>query len=112
MHTIPNRQYTREFQEAAVNQVLDGGRSVAEVARSLEMSDKSHWVRRVRRGQPFSRRGQLPEVTDVQAELTRLRTENAQLTQDNDIVKTAAAYFVRESRCGTPGFSSLATCLR
>jgi len=60
MHTIPNRQYTREFQEAAVNQVLDGGRSVAEVARSLEMSDKSHWVRRVRRGQPFSRRGQLP----------------------------------------------------
>ena len=50
MHTIPNRQYTREFQEAAVNQVLDGGRSVAEVARSLEMSDKSHWVRRVRRG--------------------------------------------------------------
>ncbi len=59
MHTIPNRQYTREFQEAAVNQVLDGGRSVAEVARSLEMSDKtlSNWVRR---GQPFARRGQLP----------------------------------------------------
>jgi len=59
MHTIPNRQSTREFQEAAVNQVLDGGRSVAEVARSLEMSDKtlSHWVRR---GQPFSRRGSAP----------------------------------------------------
>ncbi len=100
MHTIPNRQYTREFREAAVNQVLDGGRSVAEVARSLEMSDKtlSTWVRRVRRGQPFSRRGQLPEVTDVQAELTRLRTENAQLKQDKDILKKAAAYFVRESR--------------
>ncbi len=100
MHTIPNRQYTREFQEAAVNQVLDGGRSVAEVARSLEMSDKtlSNWVRRVRRGQPFARRGQLPEVTDVQAELTRLRTENAQLKQDKDILKKAAAYFVRESR--------------
>ena len=100
MHTIPNRQYTREFREAAVNQVLDGGRSVVEVARSLEMSDKtlSNWVRRVRRGQPFSRRGQLPEVTDVQAELTRLRTENAQLKQDKDILKKAAAYFVRESR--------------
>ena len=100
MHTIPNRQYTREFREAAVKQVLDGGRSVVEVAGSLEMSDKtlSTWVRRVRRGQPFSRRGQLPEVTDVQAELTRLRTENAQLKQDKDILKKAAAYFVRESR--------------
>ena len=100
MHTIPNRQYTREFQEAVVQQVVDGGRSVAEVARSLEMSDKtlSNWVRRVRRGQPFSRKRPLPEVTDVQAELTRLRTENAQLKQDKDILKKAAAYFVSESR--------------
>jgi transposase len=100
MQTIPNRQYTKEFQAAAVNQVLDGGRSVTEVARSLEMSDKtlSNWVRRVRRGQPLSRSGQTPAVTDVQAELSRLRTENAQLKQDKDILKKAAAYFVRESR--------------
>ncbi len=100
MYMIPNRQYTREFQEAAVNQVLDGGRSVVEVARRVEMSNKtlSNWVRRVRRGQPFSRRGQCSEVTNVQAKLTRLRTENAQLKQDKDIVKKAAACVVRESR--------------
>jgi transposase len=97
MHTIPNRQYTREFQEAAVNQVLDGGRSVAEVARSLEMSDKtlSNWVRR---GDSLSRNGPTPGVTDAEAELSRLRTENAQLKLDKEILKKAAAYFVRESR--------------
>ena len=100
MHTIPNRQYTREFQEAAVKQVVDGGRSGAEVARSLEMSDKtlSNWVRRVRGGQPLSRSRPTPEVTEVQAELSRLQAENAQLKQDKDILKKAAAYFVRESR--------------
>ena len=100
MHTIPNRQYTREFQEAAVNQVVDGGRSVAEVARSLEMSDKtlSNWVRRVRRGESLSRNGPTPEVTNAEAELSRLRTENAQLKLDKEILKKAAAYFVRESR--------------
>jgi len=100
MQTIPNRQYTGEFQEAAVQQVLAGGRSVAEVARSLEMSDKtlSNWVRRVRRGASLSRRGPTPEVTDVQAELSRLRAENAQLKLDKDILKKAAAYFVSESR--------------
>ncbi len=100
MQTIPHRQYTKEFQDAAVNQVLEGGRSLAEVARRLEMSDKTlgNWVRRVRRGQPLAHGGRPPEVTDVQAELSRLRTENAQLKLDREILKKAAAYFVRESR--------------
>ncbi len=100
MPTIPNGQYTKEFQEAAVSQVLEGGRSLAEVARSLEMSDETlgTWVRRARRGQPLVYGGQSPDVTDVQAELSRLRAENAQLKLDKDILKKAAAYFVSESR--------------
>lgn len=100
MQTIPHRQYTKEFQEAAVNQVLEEGRSLAEVARSLELSDKTlgNWVRRVRRGAPLAHEGRTLEVTDVQAELSRLRTENAQLKLDKDILKKAAAYFARESR--------------
>jgi transposase len=100
MQTIPHRQYTKEFQDAAVNQVLEGGRSLAEVARSLEMSDKTlgNWVRRVRREPPLAHGGRTSAVTDVQAELSRLRTENAQLKLDKEILKKAAAYFVRESR--------------
>lgn len=99
-HTIPNRQYTGEFQEAAVNQVLEGNRSIAEVAGSLEMPAKTlgNWVRRVRRGQRLSPADRWAEVSDVHAELSRLRAENAQLKLDKEIVKKAAAYFVRESR--------------
>jgi hypothetical protein len=46
MKVGPDRKYTVEFREAAARQVLDGGRSVPQVARSLEMSDKTlaNWV--------------------------------------------------------------------
>ncbi len=100
METIPNRQYTVEFQEAAVQQVLERGRAIAEVAGSLEMPSKTlgNWVRRARRGQRFPNGRRQTEVTVVEAELSRLRGENAQLKLDKDILKKAAAYFVRESR--------------
>ncbi len=100
METIPNRQYTVEFQEAAVQQVLECGRAITEVAGSLEMPSKTlgNWVRRARRGQRLANGRRQTEVTVVQAELSRLRGENAQLKLDKDILKKAAAYFVSESR--------------
>ena len=53
MPKIPTRQYPGEFQEAAVKQVLEGGRPIREVARSLEIPAETlgHWVRRTQRGQ-------------------------------------------------------------
>jgi transposase len=97
---ILKRVYTAQYREAAVRQVIDVGRSAAEVARSLEMSEKTlaNWVRQVRRGQaPVKRKADL-RVSDAQAELARLRSENAQLRMDNEILKKAAAYFARQSR--------------
>ena len=35
-----DRKYTIEFRDAAVKQVIDGGRGLTTVARSLEMSSK------------------------------------------------------------------------
>jgi transposase len=48
MKAGPDRRYTPEFRDAAVKQVIEGGRAVAAVARSLEMSNKSlaNWVYR------------------------------------------------------------------
>ncbi|HXF46105.1 MAG TPA: transposase [Burkholderiaceae bacterium] len=51
----PDRTYTVEYREAAMLQVFDSGRSVPQVARSLERSGKTlaNWVARAKRGQPL-----------------------------------------------------------
>lgn len=99
MKVGPNRRYTPEFREAAVRQVIDGGRGITAVARSLEMSPKTlaNWVYRARKGQALPRRGTAHAVSDEQAELSRLRQENARLKMERDILKKAAAYFAKES---------------
>ena len=44
---IPTRVYTEQFRDAAVRQVIEASRSVSEVARSQEISEKTlgNWVR-------------------------------------------------------------------
>ena len=70
------------------------------VARSLEMSGKTlaNWVYRARKGQALPLRGRLRPVTDEQAEISRLRQENARLKIERDILKKAAAYFAKHLR--------------
>jgi len=99
MKAGPDRKYTVEFREAAVRQVLDGRRSVPQVARTLEMSDKTlaNWVGKARKGQPLLRRAPAQPVNEVAAENTRLRQENARLKLEKEILKKAAAYFAKES---------------
>ena len=94
-----DRKYTPEFREAAIKQVIEGGRSMPSVARSLEMSPKTlaNWVYRARRGQAILKRQPVKPVSDLEAEVTRLRQENARLRVEKDILKKAAAYFAKES---------------
>ena len=94
-----DRKYTPEFREAAIKQVIEGGRSMPSVARSLEMSPKTlaNWVYRARRGQALLKRQPVKPVSDLEAEVTRLRQENARLRVEKDILKKAAAYFAKES---------------
>ena len=82
-----------------MKQVIEGGRSVAAVARSLEMSNKSlaNWVYRARKGQELVSRASVTPPTELEAELSRLRQENAKLKLEKEILKKAAAYFARES---------------
>jgi transposase len=91
-----DRKYTTEFREAAVKQVIDGERSMPSVARSLEMSPKTlaNWVFRARKGQALVKR---QPVTELEAEVARLRQENAKLRVEKEILKKAAAYFAKES---------------
>ena len=94
-----DRSYTVEFRDAAVKQVTEGGRSMPAVARSLEMSSKTlaNWVYRARKGQSLIKRAPAQPVSEFEAELSRLRQENAKLKVEKEILKKAAAYFARES---------------
>jgi transposase len=93
------RTYTDTFRKEAVAQVIEGGRTVSAVARSLEISTKTlrNWVDKAREGQAPTKGTRAP-VGDAQAELTRLRQEVAQLRVERDILKKAAAYFAKESK--------------
>lgn len=99
MKAVPKRAYTPEFRDAAVKQVLDAGRSIASVARSLEMSSKSlaNWVYQARKGEAIVKRAPTQPMSALEAEVSRLRQENAKLKLEKEILKKAAAYFARES---------------
>lgn len=104
MKTGPDRRYTTEFRDAAVKQVLDGERSIAAVARSLEMSSKSlaNWVYRARKGQELTKRVPAQPASELEAEISRLRQENAKLRLEKESLKKAAAYLVDSTgRCNT-----------
>jgi transposase len=82
--------------------------SVAEVARKLSMSPKTlaNWVKRAkdrRLPRASTETGAARRVvTDEQAELSRLKRENAELRMERDILKKkSAAYFASESLRGT-----------
>ena len=53
MKTGTDRKYTLELRDEAVKQVMEGGRGITAVARSLEMSSKTlaNRVYRARKGQ-------------------------------------------------------------
>ena len=94
-----DRRYTDEFRDAAVKQVTEGGRSMSAVARWLEMSNKTlaNWALRARKGEALLKRAPAQPVSELEAELSRLRQENAKLKLEKEILKKAAAYFARES---------------
>ena len=88
------QRYTEEFKVKAVNQVLDRGHSVAEVAQRLGVSQHSlyQWLRQRRRpeAEPQGQVSQSDEVRRLKAELKRV-------TEERDILKKAAAYFAKQS---------------
>ena len=80
-------RFTEEFKVAAVKQVAEHGRPVAEVAARLGVSTHSiyGWLKRYNK--PTEQRKQ--ESAEA-AELKRLRTEVKRLTEERDILKKAA----------------------
>jgi transposase len=89
--------YSPEFKDAAVKQVVEGGHSVADVAKRLGVSNKSLYVwLRERRGR--SRLSKNAETVEgLRDEVARLKTELKRTKEERDILKKAAAYFAKAS---------------
>ena len=92
------RQFSQEFKLEAVKLVKNRGVSVAQAARDLDVHENvlRKWIRELAADpqQAFAGQGVMkPE----QAEIERLKKENAKLKMERDLLKKAAAYFARES---------------
>ncbi len=91
------RNFTREFKVEAVRRIADQGKSLAEVARELELSEsllRSWKTALAAEGdRAFPGKGNLPAVEE---ELRRLRAENQRLRMEREILKKATAFFARE----------------
>lgn len=98
-----NNRYSKEFRIEAVNMVVDSGISVYEASRQLTLpkSTLENWVKAFKAGKLSDIGGQQRPLTDVEQELARVKRELAQVTQERDILKKAAAYFAKESLPGT-----------
>jgi transposase len=88
-------KYQPEFQKDAVGLVLDEGRTIADVARSLMVNEGTlgNWVAKVRN----ERERSTGLEVDERAELVELRREAAQLRMERDLLKRSLALWVKES---------------
>ncbi len=91
------RSFTDEFKAGAVRLVLEEGKTVAQVARDLDLtaSALSGWVRQARADRSKGRTGL---TTAEREELAELRKENRSLRMERDFLKKAAAFFAKENK--------------
>lgn len=91
-------RYTDEFKQEAVNQVVQHGYSVNDVAARLGISGKTlyNWVSKF--SKPPTKRKQDDEL---QVEIARLKRQLKRAEQERDILKEAARFFANESKNDT-----------
>ena len=91
---MARRKYSREFKLSAVQLVNHQGYSVVDAARSLGVEPNCirGWIAKFGGAQETAPAGE----GALQAELRRLRKENARLLMERDILKKAAAFFAKE----------------
>jgi transposase len=89
MEQLPRQQYTKEFREQAVRLALEQQVTIPEAARRLSMSGRTleRWVGRARQGQLTTLGANRRPVTELEAELSRLKRELAAARMARDILK-------------------------
>ena len=91
------RRFTEEYKTQAVSLVVDGHRTVAEVARNLGIHQMTlgRWVKKEHGPDDTPDR---PLDATERAELDRLRAENAELQMQVEFAKKVASWFAKDTR--------------
>ena len=98
------RAFTDEYKAQAVGFVIEGGRSVAEVARNIGVHEMTlgKWVKKVRDEEESSKDPTAPLAESERAELNRLREESkhdkatiAELQMQIEFAKKVATWFAK-----------------
>jgi transposase len=91
------RSFTDEFKAGAVRLVLDEQKTVAQVARDLDLTQSSlgGWVKQARADRT---KGKTGLTTAEREELALLRRENRELRMERDILKKCTALFAKEKQ--------------
>jgi transposase len=89
------RSFTPEFKAEAVRIARTPGKTIAQVARELDLTETSlrAWVNQAGVDEHPAPQGSL--TTEEREELTRLRRELRVVEQERDFLKKTAAYFAR-----------------
>ena len=90
-------KYSPEFKEAAVREVIDNSRTIAEVARSLDVVEQTlgNWVKAYRE----LHAGENPELSVSQrARIKELERENRELKLENEFLGKSVAFFAKKHR--------------
>ena len=89
------RKYDQEFREGAVRIVQETGKPVAQIARDLGINEGTlgNWWAKDRAG----REGTDGLSGDERVELKRLRSENAELRMERDVLKRSVVLWVKEA---------------
>ncbi len=90
------RRFDSEFREGAVRIVLESGKPIAQVARDLGVNAGTlgNWVAKAREAMGGE---DAPLSGSERAELARLRSENAELRMQRDVLKRSTALWVAEA---------------
>lgn len=90
-------KYSPEFKDAAVREVIDNSRTIADVARSLGVLEQTlgTWVKSYREAHA----GEEPELSvSERARLQQLERENRELKMENEFLGKSVAFFAKKHR--------------
>ena len=90
--------YSSQFKQDAVKLAVESEKPIAQTAKDLGVNPNTlyTWISKYHQPEAPASKGSVDK--HPYEELKRLRRENAQLKEERDILKKAAAYFAKNSR--------------